>query len=132
MTRFDPEAMIAAACSQTGFDDFGGDSFREGLEIFCESAGREAQLNQFGEMAVPGAVIGALSNRLKIIDWAKRHPEVRNERIEAPFIVIGIFRAGTTFLSYLLEKDRAIPSRRRRRRQSRPIPASRRRVPPWR
>lgn len=105
MTRFDPEAMIAAACSQTGFDDFGGDSFREGLEIFCESAGREAQLNQFGEMAVPGAVIGALSNRLKIIDWAKRHPEVRDERIEAPFIVIGIFRAGTTFLSYLLEKD---------------------------
>jgi hypothetical protein len=30
---------------------------------------------------------------------------VNEERIEAPFVVIGIFRAGTTFLSYLLEKD---------------------------
>jgi hypothetical protein len=30
---------------------------------------------------------------------------VSDERIEAPFVVIGMFRAGTTFLSYLLEKD---------------------------
>jgi hypothetical protein len=35
----------------------------------------------------------------------KRHPEVSSERVEAPFVVIGLFRAGTTFLSYLLEKD---------------------------
>src|SRR6516165_3656428 len=105
MMTIDPEVMIATACSQTGLDDFGGDSFREGLAVLCDSAGREAELNQFGAMAVPGAIVGALSNRLKIVDWAKRHPEVAEERIEAPFIVIGMFRAGTTFLSYLLEKD---------------------------
>jgi hypothetical protein len=105
MTTIDPEAMVAAACGQTGLDDFGGDSFREGLAVLCQSAGREAELNQFGQMALPGAIINALSNRLKVVDWAKRHPEVRKERIDAPFIVVGIFRAGTTFLSYLLEKD---------------------------
>jgi len=105
MTAIDPETMIATACAQTGLDDFGGDSFREGLAVLCDSIGREAQLNTFGEMAVPGAIVNALSNRLKVTDWAKRHPEVRNERIDAPLIVVGIFRAGTTFLSYLLEKD---------------------------
>ncbi len=101
----EPEALIAAAIDQTGLNDFGGDSFREGLEVFCAAASSEAQLNAFGRMAVPGAILGALSNRLRIVDWVKRHPEVSEERIEAPFIVVGIFRAGTTFLSYLLEKD---------------------------
>ena len=56
-------------------------------------------------MALPGAMIGALSNRLKVTDWVKRHPAVRDERIEAPLVVVGMFRAGTTLLTYLLERD---------------------------
>jgi hypothetical protein len=52
-----------------------------------------------------GAILSCLTNRLKVVDWVKRHPEVSAERIESPTVVIGMFRAGTTFLSYLLEKD---------------------------
>jgi hypothetical protein len=100
-----PDALIAAACAQTGLDDFGGDSFREGLEVFCESASAEAQLNPTGSAVLPGAILSSLANRLRITDWLKHHPEVSGEHIEAPFVVIGLFRAGTTFLSYLLEKD---------------------------
>ncbi len=103
--RIEPDKLIETACEQTGLRDFGGDSFREGLRVFCESVSSEAQLNDFGAMALPGAMLGALGNRLKIVDWVKRHPEVSQERIEAPLIVIGMFRAGTTFLSYLFEKD---------------------------
>ena len=65
----------------------------------------EAQLNDLGQAVVPGNIVGALVNRLKVVDWVKQHPEVSEERIEAPFVVVGIFRAGTTLLSYLLEKD---------------------------
>jgi hypothetical protein len=101
----DPNMLIAAACEQTGLDDFGGDSFREGLAVYCDSAGSEARLNPFGAAAVPGGIVAALSNRLRVADWIKRHPEVANERIEAPIVVAGMFRAGTTFLTYLLEKD---------------------------
>jgi hypothetical protein len=54
---------------------------------------------------VPASVVGALVNRLKVVDWNASHPEVADERIEAPFVVAGIFRAGTTFISYLAEKD---------------------------
>jgi hypothetical protein len=103
--RIQPDALIAAACEQTGLNDFGGDSFREGLGVFCESVSTEAALNQFGQAAIPGAIMGALSNRLKVVDWTKRHPGVADEQIEAPFIVVGIFRAGTTLMSFLLEKD---------------------------
>jgi Sulfotransferase family len=102
-----PEALIEAACVQTGLSDFGGDSFREGLAVLCESVSTEAQLNDFGQMAVPGAIVGALANRLKVTDWIKRHPGVADEQIESPLVVIGMFRAGTTFLTYLLEQDPA-------------------------
>jgi len=102
-----PEALIETACEQTGLSDFGGDSFREGLAVLCDSISAEARLNEFGKMAIPGAIVGALSNRLKVTDWVKRHPGVADERIESPMVVIGMFRAGTTFLTYLLEQDPA-------------------------
>lgn len=100
-----PDALIATAREQTGLHDFGGDSFREGLEVFCESASSEAHLNQIGAAVLPSAILACLTNRLRLVDWVKRHPEVSDESIEAPFVVIGMFRAGTTFLSYLLERD---------------------------
>src|SRR5579862_3563662 len=100
-----PEGLIAAACEQTRLDDFGSDSFREGLQVLCDSLSAEAQLNPIGSQVVPGAVLACLTNRLKVVDWVKRHPQVSAEHIEAPFVVVGMFRAGTTFLSHLLEKD---------------------------
>src|SRR5450432_3504456 len=103
--QIQPDALIAAACAQTGLEDFGGDTFREGLEVFCESASGEAQLNPVGSLAAPGMILGCLTNRLKVTDWVKRHPEVAREKIAAPLVVVGMFRAGTTFLTYLLEKD---------------------------
>lgn len=99
------EALMAAACQHTGLHEFGDESFREGLDVLCESASSEAQLNQIGAAVLPGLILSCLSNRLRVVDWVKRHPGVSDERIEAPFVVIGMFRAGTTFLSYLLEKD---------------------------
>jgi hypothetical protein len=104
----DPDALTDAAVQQTGLDDFGGTSHRDGLELYCRSVTDEARLNAIGAQAIPGAVVGALSNRLRVVDWAKQHPEVTDEEIVAPWIVIGIFRAGTTFFSYLLEKDPAL------------------------
>jgi len=121
--QIQPESMLAAAARQTGFDDFGPSDFLEGLRIYCESASNEAQLNGFGAQVIPGAIIGALSNRLQVVDWVKRRPEVSTEHIDAPFVVIGLFRAGTTLLSYLLEKDaRHRPLRRWEAGQSVPPP----------
>ncbi len=99
------EALLAGASEQTGLDDFGADAFREGLERYCEAAAAEAALNDIGRAMLPGAITSALANRLRVLDWAKTDPAVTDERIDAPWIVIGLFRAGTTLLSYLLEKD---------------------------
>ena len=101
-----PDELLAEACQETGFDDFGRADFREGLAVYCESVLSEAKLNEVGVIAVRGNVVANLANRLRVVDWAARHPDVADERIDAPLFVIGMFRAGTTFLSNLLDQDR--------------------------
>ncbi len=105
MTDIRADDVIAQAREQTGLDDFGPPEFRGGLTVLCESVSRDAQLNAIGEAAVPATIVGALVNRLKVVDWIRHHPEVTDERIDAPIVVIGMFRAGTTFLSRLLDQD---------------------------
>jgi hypothetical protein len=97
--------VVAEACERTGLDDFGPADFLDGLAVLCESVNDEAQLNELGELAVRDTVVNSLANRLRVFDWICRHPEVARERIEAPIVVIGMFRAGTTFLSQLLDQD---------------------------
>ena len=97
--------VMSAAVEAAGTDDFGPDAFAEGLSVLCASANDEAQLNELGGFALQQNIIGGLVNRLKITDWVRRHPDVVQERIEAPLIVVGMFRAGTTFLSQLLDQD---------------------------
>jgi len=97
--------LLANACKETGLEDFGSDQFREGLDVYCESVFSEAKLNEVGVMAVQGNIVANLVNRLRVVDWAARHPDVAGERIDAPLIVIGMFRAGTTHLSNLLDQD---------------------------
>lgn len=97
--------LVDEAVTSAGLDDFGGDEFHAGLEVFAEAASSEAQLNDIGTIAVRAQIVGALTNRLRIVDYVKKHPGVANERIEAPLIVVGMFRAGTTLLSQLLDQD---------------------------
>ena len=106
MGAFVVEDLLAEATEQAdGLGDFGADDFREGLEVYARAVEDEAQLSDLGDMAIRSTITAALVNRLKVVDWAARHPEVRDEVIDAPVIVIGMFRAGTTFLSNLLEQD---------------------------
>lgn len=100
-----PAELLAAAREQTGLEDFGGGTFREGLEVYCDSVRTEARLNEVGGVAVAANVVSSLANRLKVVDWAGRHPDVADEAIRAPLVVIGMFRAGTTLLSNLLDQD---------------------------
>jgi Sulfotransferase family len=97
--------LVGEAGEQAGLHDFGSDDFRVGLAILCDSLRGEAQLNAIGDVALRSTIVGALGNRLRVVDWIRRHPEVAAERIDTPIVVIGMFRAGTTLLSRLLDQD---------------------------
>ncbi len=103
--RFVPEAILRDAAKQAGSDDFGPDTVREPLEVLADSIARDARLSAFGRIVFRQLVTQALVERLKVIDWAKRHPEVRDERITRPWIILGLPRTGTTLLSFLLGLD---------------------------
>ncbi|WP_231740322.1 MULTISPECIES: sulfotransferase [unclassified Mycobacterium] len=107
MTTFDADDIMASAIELAGSDDFGPSDFRVGLEVLCDAAGSEAKLNDLGDMAMRQNMIGGLANRLRVTDWVRRHPEVVAEPVEAPMVVIGLFRAGTTFVSELFDRDPA-------------------------
>lgn len=100
-----PEDLRAAAVKQTGLDDFGEDTIREPLEVLTNSAENDANLTGFGRIVFRQLVISSLVERLRVLDWAKQHPEVRDEKIEKPWIILGLPRTGTTLLSFLLGFD---------------------------
>jgi hypothetical protein len=99
------EELLADARAQTGLDDFGDDSFREGLERLVRSLRTEAKLSTLGELALPQLIVGHLAQRLQIEDWYRRHPEIDDEPIERPLIGLGLPRTGSTALTFLLAED---------------------------
>ncbi|MGA8249968.1 MAG: sulfotransferase, partial [Mycobacterium sp.] len=97
--------VLDGARRDTGLDDFGGDSFREGLHCLIESLNTEADLNPVGEFIVHDLIMKSLKNRLHIEDWYRRHPEIEDEVIDRPLIGLGLPRTGSTALSFLLAED---------------------------
>jgi len=99
------DELIQQAISQTGLDDFGDDSFREGLEILLSSLRDEARLNARGEAFIYPRIVGYLAQRLQVEDWYRRHPEIDDVPVDAPLIGLGLPRTGSTALSMLLAQD---------------------------
>ena len=99
------EAITRAAQKRAGRRDLGGDSFREPLDLYLQSVREEADLNLLGRLAVKGMLVESLRNRIELADWACEHPEVRGERVDAPWVIVGLPRTGTSLLSILLGLD---------------------------
>jgi hypothetical protein len=96
---------MAAAVERTGFEDFGDDSFREGLEILVRALVSEARLNARGEGFVYHRIGLLLAQRLQVEDWYRRHPEIDDVALESPLFGMGLPRTGSTALSFLLAQD---------------------------
>jgi Sulfotransferase family len=99
------DALLEAARTQTGLDDFGDDSFREGLDILVRSVRDEARLNVAGEAFLYPRIIGHLGQRLQVEDWYRRHPEIADVVLGPALIGVGLPRTGSTALTFLLAQD---------------------------
>lgn len=101
----DQQSIIDDAIASTGLNDFGNSDWAEGLAVLLTAARNEADLNEMGEMSFRHRMLGAVTNRLRVFDWIRNHPEVAHEKIERPVMIIGLPRTGTTALSNLLAAD---------------------------
>jgi hypothetical protein len=102
--------LLQRAQAATALEEFGEDSFREGLEILVASAEAEARLTQQGRAAFEMQVVEHLGNRLQVEHWYHLHPEIDAQEIVAPLIGLGLPRTGSTALSCLLAADPAVRS----------------------
>jgi hypothetical protein len=99
------ERLAETAAKRAQLDDFGGDSWREGLAILIDTIESRSDLQPSGIDFFCGMVVDALWNRLRVIDYAKQHPEVKRGQISKPIFILGMPRTGTTVASYLLAED---------------------------
>lgn len=91
-------SFIEAAQNATGLRDFGEDSWREPFEVLCKSMDEEAELNLIGRLRARCEILQHLEARLRIEQTYKDHPEIEDEQISKPLIVVGQGRSGTSFL----------------------------------
>ena len=99
------EALLAAATDDTGFSDFGDESFRQPFEVLVKALNEEAELNAVGRFMQYERILNSLKNRLRMEEYLKRNPEILEEEIGAPIVVVGLMRTGTTMLQRILASD---------------------------
>lgn len=99
------QAYIEQARQAAGLGEFGGDTWREGLDRLIHAARTEARLNQAGLAQIEGMIVMLLMKRLEVEDWYARHPEIDAQQVVAPLMVLGLPRTGSTALHCLLGQD---------------------------
>jgi Sulfotransferase family len=105
--RLNEAQLLQAAQERTGLHDWGADlSFRKGLSILIEAAEEMQAPPQFYD-EVRKRISHVLETRLRLVEDARLHPEIVQQRIENPIAVIGLPRTGTTITYDLLTLDPA-------------------------
>ena len=100
-----PQALIDAAKKQTNLDNLGNPIFLEGFYNLVDSINKEADLNEIGMQAQHHRLIGILANMLRIEQALILNPEIVHEKIEAPVVIVGLPRTGSTMTHRLLAAD---------------------------
>jgi hypothetical protein len=101
---FDATELATAAQLKEGLDDWGPLPFEEPLTVLADSY-RSADLNEIGVHILRSGLVHSLRMRLRAQEWIRRHPEIAEEVIVAPIVVVGMMRSGTTLLQRLLAAD---------------------------
>ena len=105
ITRIDTQTLYQVAERNTGLNDFGDTYHREGLEVLLQSIDRDANLHFFGKFITRMVLINYMTQRLLFVETQKRSPAVFCSKLNAPFIITGIPRSGTTFLHRMIALD---------------------------
>jgi Sulfotransferase family len=103
--KLEVDRLADEAARRTGLDDFGPDTWREGLGVLVDSLNREAALTAEGRAVLAERMVEQLVSRLRFEDSYLQNPRIGDERIVAPLIGLGLGRTGSTALSFLLALD---------------------------
>jgi hypothetical protein len=103
----DQEAIIADARRAGDYADWDDGAVREPLEVLLDALASEAKLSDQGRLAAGQRLRNLVTSYAQLQHDSARHPEILEERIENPIVVVGLPRSGTTLLHTLLAADPA-------------------------
>jgi len=100
-----PQPFMENAVQTAGLVDFGGESFRQGLEALVGSLNTDLELGEGTAGYFQQMITQILVNRLQVTQLIKDHPEILEEEIIAPVVILGLPRSGTTITQTLMALD---------------------------
>ena len=106
MTLVLEELMTTATDKTGGLTDFGDRRFLPAANALIKALNEQGGLSGRGESMLKNRLLEVLKNRLVVEYYFKRHPEIAEEQIVAPFVIVGLPRTGTTLLQRVLGCDR--------------------------
>jgi hypothetical protein len=97
------DRLLERARQEAGVGNFGTSAFIPALRKLVESVnGRIDQLHDKGRVGIEDRIVRLLVNRLRMQRDIERYPEIHQERLLPPAIVIGLPRTGSTKLHRML------------------------------
>lgn len=102
----DADGLIAAARKQTGLETLDADrGWSDRLQILTQALNDEARLSSLGQVIAYGQLVAALANRARMHALWQRHPDILDQQVWAPIIILGQMRSGSTRVQRLLACD---------------------------
>jgi len=102
----DPDELIRRAERRTGCEaDADRCGWRQRLSLLCADLESTARLTALGRTIAHGQLVAALADRFRTHALWRHHPEIAEQPIAAPVIVVGQMRSGTTRVQRLLASD---------------------------
>ena len=101
----DENSLLAQARANTGLDDFGDDGWIDHFRVLIRSIEEEAKLNFMGRILTRSDLVQFLETRLNLQDHYRRFPEIDEEVIHEPVMILGHGRTGTTILHEVMSTD---------------------------
>ena len=98
----DRDRLLADATERSGLDDFGDVPFLDALDVLVESVNRDAGLEATTAAQAAEVFTGILQKRLRLVADRAAHPEIADESVTAPIVIVGQPRSGSTHLHALL------------------------------
>jgi hypothetical protein len=105
ITQMDAQTLRQVAERAAGLNDFGDSYHQEGLEMLLQSIEKDADLHLFGKFGTRLIILNYMTQRLLFVEAQKQTPYVFRTNLNAPFIITGIPRSGTTFLHRMMAID---------------------------